>query len=301
MKKRVIVLIIFTIVGFLMWYLFIKPYDFLGKIKVNTFPGAINQTIKVWSKSLEDSNLNFNADLNNVTQRITIADSSFIYKWNITALTDSTSTVKVYVTDKNNSLKNRIITPFTETDFEKTTKRTILDFNKALTSHIEGFKVTIDGKSTFESRYCAYVSLKMKQSDKAFGMMNNYSFLNSVLIGNGIKLKGLPFVQVTKWDMSTDSIHYDFCYPIIKPDTLPKLNNINFKEVKEFKGLKASYNGNYLSSDRAWYALQTYALKNKISIKNNPIEVFHNNPSTGGNELSWLAEIYMPIDEKKVD
>ncbi|NER16928.1 GyrI-like domain-containing protein [Spongiivirga citrea] len=298
MKKRIIALISFTIVGFLVWYLFIKPYDFLGSIKVKTFPGAINQTLKVWSNSLENSRVEFDSDLVNLTQHLSISDSSYIYKWKITPLTDSTSTIKVYVTDKSNSLINRITTPFSETAFEKTTKRTILDFNKALTSHIEGFKVSVDGNDTFKSRYCAYVSLKMKQSDKAFGMMNNYSFLNSVLIANGIELKGLPFVEVTKWDMTNDSIHYNFCYPIIKPDSLPKLNNIRFKKVEGFKAIKASYNGNYLSSDRAWYALRTYARKNKISIKNSPIEVFHNNPSTGGNELSWLAEIYMPLDEK---
>lgn len=301
MKKRIIALILFTIVGFLVWYLFIKPYDFLGSIKVKTFPGAINQTIKIWSNSLEDSSVNFDSDLTNLIQHLSISDSSYTYKWKIQPLTDSTSIIKVYVTDINHSLENRIMDLFSETNFEKTTKRTIFDFNEALQSHIEGFKVVIDGEDTFEPRYCAYVSVKTKQSDKAFGMMQNYSLLSNILISNNIKLNGLPFVEITEWKVENDSINFNFCYPIVKPDSLPELKEINFKQVDGFKALKASYNGNYLSSDRAWYALQTYAKKNNFNIENRPIEVFHNNPGAGSDELSWLAEIYMPINEKATD
>ena len=40
-----------------------------------------------------------------------------------------------------------------------------------------------------------------------------------------------------------------------------------------------------------------YAKKEGLQITGNPIEVFYDNPATNGNELSWKAEIYMPLLE----
>jgi len=61
--------------------------------------------------------------------------------------------------------------------------------------------------------------------------------------------------------------------------------------------LKAIYNGNYITSDRAWYALLDYAAKNGIAVTGLPIEIFNNNPNMGTNELEWETEIFMPLKE----
>ena len=78
---------------------------------------------------------------------------------------------------------------------------------------------------------------------------------------------------------------------------MPDHKIIKFKEVKGQKALKAIYNGNYITSDRTWYALVDEAKKRGLKISGNPIEVFHSNPNMGGDELLWKAEIYMPLDE----
>ena len=59
--------------------------------------------------------------------------------------------------------------------------------------------------------------------------------------------------------------------------------------------MKAIYNGNYITSDRAWYSLHDYANKNNIKIEENPTEIFHNNPNMGGDELKWKTEVFIPI------
>jgi hypothetical protein len=41
-----------------------------------------------------------------------------------------------------------------------------------------------------------------------------------------------------------------------------------------------------------------YANSKNIGIEAKPLEVFFSNPNTGGDELSWKAEIYMPIKSK---
>ncbi len=293
--KKIKYLITIILIGFLTWYLFIKPYDYLVSFKANTFPGTINQTIKTWSYTLDDSSIIEQDGINNLKQKITFNDSTYIYKWKITAINDSTSKVKVYITDVNHSLMNKITFPFSNTDFEKRTKKSILDFHKKLNEHIKKFKVTIEGESELKSTYCAFVSIKGPQIGKASGMMQNYSLLSTILVENNVELNGNPFVEITYWDMVKDSIHYNFCYPIIKSDSLPEHKLIKYKQFESKNALKAIYNGNYITSDRAWYALMDYAKINNIEIEKKPVEVFYNNPNVGGNELDWKAEIYLPI------
>jgi len=233
-------------------YLFIKPYDYLVTINVKTFSGTINQTIKTWSISLDNSEIIEQKDINNVKQKITFNDSTFIYYWKIISINDSTSKVKIYIKDTKHSIKNRITISFSNTDFEKRTKNTLTDFNKKLNEHIKSFRVTIKDESEIRSTYCAYIPIKSKQLNKAKGMMQNFNLLSSFIFENNISLNGKPIVEITYWNMANDSIHYNFCYPIIKNDSLPIHNIIKYKNISNKKALKAIYNGNYISSDRAW-------------------------------------------------
>lgn len=293
--KKIISILGVLVVGFLIWYLVIKPYDYLVTFKVKANAGTINQSLKLWSGSLESKSTIEQEDLNHLIQKINMNDSTCIYSWKICSLNDSMSQVKVYIKDINYSFQNKISTPFGTTDFEKRTKNTITDFFEKLNEHLQRIKITVEGKSETQSTYCAYISMKGLQIEKAKGMMNNYSFLNSVLFGNGVKSAGKPFVEVTHWNMENDSIYYNFCFPIVKSDSLPKHEGIKYKEYKGEKALKAIYNGNYITSDRAWYALLDYAKRENIEVDKTPVEVFYSNPNYGGNELLWKAEIYMPI------
>ena len=97
--------------------------------------------------------------------------------------------------------------------------------------------------------------------------------------------------------MQNDSIVFNFCYPIIKKDSLPTIKDVVYKEFIGMKSLKAIYNGNYMTSDRAWYTLLDYAKKNAIEVDKKPIEFFFNNPNMGGDAFRWKAEIYMPLSD----
>ncbi len=293
--KKITSIIGVVLIGFLLWYMFIKPYDYLVTLEAKTSPGTINQTIKTWSVSLDNSSIIKQNDINNLTQRITFNDSTYIYKWNIISINDSTSKVKVYIKDEHHSFKNKITFPFNNTDFEKRTKNTLVDFNKKLNEHLKKFKVTIIGESKLKSTYYAYVPIKSTQMGKALGMMRNYSLLSTILVENNVELNGKPFIEITHWNMDKDSIHFNFCYPIIKNDSLPVHKLIKYKQFEDKNTLKAIYNGNYITSDRAWYSLIDYAKKYNIKIEKKPIEIFYNNPNMGGDALQWKAEIYLPL------
>ena len=295
--KKFSAIIGFLIIGFLLWYLIIKPYDYLVTFKVKTSAGTINQSIKLWNTSLENSSPIQQENLKNLTQQIIVKDSTFNYDWSISSVNDSISKVNVYVTDIDHSFANKISIPFGTTDFEKRTQNTITDFIDKLKEHLNKIRVRVVGIDSTRTTYCAYIPMKGLQIEKARGMMQNYSLLTSVLSAENIEMNGTPFVEITNWNIQNDSIAYNFCFPVIKSDSLPIDPRIQYKQYSGVKALKASYNGNYITSDRAWYALLDYAGNNDIEIVKKPLEVFYSNPNFGGDELKWEAQIYLPIKD----
>ena len=295
--KKISAIIGFLTIGFLLWYFIIKPYDYLVTFKVKTTAGTINQSLKLWNTSLENSSPIQQENLKNLTQQIIVKDSTFNYDWSISSVNDSISKVNVYVTDIDHSFANKISIPFGTTDFEKRTQNTITDFIDKLKEHLNKIRVRVVGIDSTRTTYCAYIPMKGLQIEKARGMMQNYSLLTSVLSAENIEMNGTPFVEITNWNTQNDSIAYNFCFPVIKSDSLPIDPLIKYKQYNGVKALKASYNGNYITSDRAWYALLEYAENNGIEIANKPLEVFYSNPNFGGDELQWEAQIYLPIKE----
>ncbi len=295
--KKISAIVGFLSVGFLLWYLIIKPYDYLVTFKIKTTAGTINQSIKLWNTSIENSRPIQQENLKNLTQQIIIKDSTYNYEWSISSLNDSISKVSVYVTDIDHSFANKISIPFGTTDFEKRTQNTITDFIEKLKEHLSKTRVSEVVVDSTRSTYCAFIPMKGLQIEKASGMMQNYSLLTSVLSAENIEMNGTPFVEITNWNTQNDSITYNFCFPVIKSDSLPKDPRIEYKQYNGVKALKALYNGNYITSDRAWYALLNYAENHDIVVAKKPLEVFYSNPNFGGDELQWKAEIFIPIKE----
>jgi len=295
--RKIIFFVGVILIGGLVWYLFIKPHDYQVNFKVKTFPGTINQIIKTWSSTIDNSKIleQENVGLLKLKQQLKFGDSTYIYTWNIIPETDSTSNVKVYVKDTEHSFTNKLLVPFSDTDFEKRTRKTLLDFNTKLSEHISKFKVRIIGEEQINSTFCACTTQTTTQFGKAQGMMKDFPLLDGILAKNGVKLDGRPKLEVTNWDTLTDHITFNFCYPIIKSDTLPQHPEINYIGFPSKRALKAEYYGNYITSDRAWYALLDYAEKNNLNVHPLPIEVFHNNPNMGGDELKWKTEVYLPL------
>ena len=165
MKKVILVLLPLLLLG-LVWYLFIKPYDYLVTFKARTFPGTINQSIKTWNSTLKDAQLVNQEGLTHLEQNIKFSDSTYLYQWDIIPLTDSTSKVKVYVKDLDHSLQNKIAIPFFNTNFEKRTISTVKDFSEKLNEHIDHFRVKVTGKKELPATYCAYVSVKTNLAEQ---------------------------------------------------------------------------------------------------------------------------------------
>lgn len=285
----------FVLLAVLIWYLFIKPYDFSISFKAKTLPEIVNQSVKVWNGKVQGS-IEQNSD-GSFEQKIKTKNDLLSYHWEVIMPNDSISTVTVYVKDENLSLLDKLKIPFSDTNNEKVAKKDLTEFLELLNDQLKNIKIAIIGVSSIDSTYCAYVPIEGKQFEKARGMMEYYGLLSTIFIDKDVELNGPPFIEITKWDRETDSIFYNFCYPIIKKDSLPQYNKVKYKKFEGRKAIKAIYNGNYMTSDRAWYALQHYAEKNSLETIDLPIEVFKNNPNMGGNELEWETTVYLPLKE----
>ena len=294
MAKKILWAVVVSLVLVFVFYLFHYPSDYKVTFEAKGLPGTINQTLKAWNNEV-DGEIISQDGFDTLEQTIKFNDSTHLYTWQFDAIDDSTSAVTVYIKDLDNSLMNRLKKPFEDIPIALQSSKTVTDFYEFLNEHLERIRITFDGESELRSTYCAYVPLEGKQSDKAKGMMQNYNLLATVMGNNNVQLNGPPFVEITHWDVQKDSIAYNFCFPIIRSDKLPDHPIIKYKRIFAKKALKASYNGNYITSDRAWYTLIKKAKDLNKEVELTPIEYFFNNPNFGGDELKWKAEIFLPI------
>lgn len=288
---------IFGILGFLIWYFFIKEFDYQINFETKTTIGTVNQSIKSWNSSLENPQPILQQNEGELLQTIKRNDSTYTYLWKLRNVNDSTVKVSAFVKEEAHSIKNRVLIPFSEPIFEKTVKQTTKAFLQTLQNHLKEIKINIKGEEESPSSYAAYVSVKCLQIEKAKGMMANFSLLSTFIDENKLEANGRPFLEITSWNRDNDSVSYNFCFPFKKTDSLKGNAFISVKEFPSKKSIKAVYNGNYITSDRAWYALEKYANNNNIPVDMHPMEVFHNNPNMGGDELQWKTDIYLPIKE----
>ena len=140
------------------------------------------------------------------------------------------------------------------------------------------------------------LGLKSTTGGKARAMISNVAELNQFVRQNNLVLNGNPFVVVHDWNELKDSINFDFCFPITRTEAVPEHPEIKLKTVEGMDAVKTDFYGNYRITDITWYNLDEEA--NKLGYRSNHelIEVYHNDPHSGGNELEWKAEIYLGIE-----
>lgn len=295
--KKVIALFFGILVLVALWFFFMKPSDYIVRFEAASSVGTVNQAIKSWKLTKENSAIEPSNSLSIVKQNFVYGDSTHLYTWTLKPLTDSTTAVVLGVKDEDHSISNRLQVLTGHPFIRKQAEANATDFYTGLKDHLDNFDITIDGESVTPPSFAAYVTIDGTQIQKAGGMMKNYGYLSQLMLRDGVEAKGTPFIEVTNWNKITDSITYNFCFPIKNKENLPQFKDVQYKRFLERKAIKATYHGNYITSDRAWYRLLSYAKENNIEVLEQPFEVFYDNPSSGGNERNWRAEIFMPIKE----
>jgi len=290
------------ILASLVYYLFVKKSDYIVKFEAKTSPGTLFKGVEDWSlvNNARDScnyKIHEKIPFKFIEESIETNGMELQLEWHFEAINDSLSKVKVEILEKEHSIYNRLTAPFFNTTFKKKSVSLIKEFKKGMDLQLENsFKVKIIGKDTIPELFYAYIKLtNTTLMNKAKEMMINNATLLNFLNKHHLKNADFPFLIVDKWDIENDLIDFRYCFRIVEKDSLPFHENIKFDKIQAKPAIKAIYNGNYKTSDRGWFGLYDYALRNEIKTINQPIEFFYNNPHYGGDELKWVAEIYMPI------
>ena len=270
-KKSIILVVnIFILISF--WFFFIRSFDVRFKFKVKSLPEIVLETLRVWVLTNEESVLSsIDREKFRLVQSVNKDNEEFFILWEIYQQKDST--IQVIASINGNSSENRFYSLFSSSSFFKICSTIIYDFHTVLINHLKSIKIDVVGVHNLEEKICLCVLNNTTQFGKAGGMMNTYMDLSNFISYNSIDISGSPIINVIEWNEKNDKLDFDFCFPI--------LNKINFNHPKYYlkkieKGifLKATYNGNYITSDRAWYALINFANKNKLNIIRKPIEIF---------------------------
>jgi GyrI-like small molecule binding domain len=279
----------------LIYYFALRPFEYEVKFRAATTPGDLIETIRIWNRSLENSRIIRVDSFSGLRQEIGLNDRSYLYNWNFESIGDSLTNVAIQISEPERRLWNKLTVPFTHQPIEDDASYFGNIFYEIIQTHLKITRVKIIGESKIDSSFCICRSFETDQIAKANAMMRDYSLIVSLVDTYKLKANGPPMIRVNEWNHGLGKLKFDFCFPLHPLDTLPLVDSFEFKMFKEEVALKAEYHGNYITSDRAWYHLMDYASRNGYKTVSTPIEIFHDNPNMGLNELNWKADIYLPI------
>ncbi|NND64106.1 MAG: hypothetical protein HKN48_13020 [Flavobacteriaceae bacterium] len=296
---KVLLGIIVLITG--VWYFLIKDEHYQITFSSKQPPGVIYNHIMGWNKyatrdidSVSIKSLNPYAE---IEQEVHIGDSLFSYRWEFEKNASGNTEVSVGIKDLNNGIVQKLQAPFSSNDFVKRSIKSVKDVGSELNILTKKFKVHSIKDTLIVGDFCAYIPLESNANMKARTMLYNITTIMGYINENEITLKGDPFLEVTNWNRETNTIKYNFCFPIEKKENLPYSSEIKFKTTESFKGLKAEFNGNYSISNNAWFYLMDYANSNGLNVKKEPVEFYLDDPHIGGDPILWKALILLPLED----
>lgn len=282
----------------IIWFSFIKTYDHQIEFEVNLPKGSIyhmildsnnwdRENVKTKNKSLYTS----------IVQTLEIENKPFQVLWQFENLNDTSSTVKLYFKNKNQSLRERYKSLFNQSQNLDSLVEISKYFKEKAQNFSDLFSIKIEGIDTVSATAYMYVEHKTKRAEKARDMINSDALLfrknqDSLVIKNG-----KTFVKVKNWKTESDSIIFRYAFPVKNQKTYPTDRYVKADTLESQKALKAIFYGNYSISDQAWLALYHYAERKGIKLELSPIEIYYNNPMLGGDDKKWKTQVYMPIKE----
>jgi len=296
-----LIILIFLIVS--ITYLLLRPCDYQANFTVKTTPEIAYFNIikwETWNRKKAASRIEIcsKTPVRNVTSKVSLNDTTLIFNWDIIQLNDSMTMVRICVSDPDRKFFNRLTVPFIITPFKKSVKNNLLNFLKRLESMLKTFDYEYTGLAQFHETACVYININSTVRDKARSMISTVAELNQFVRQNHLGLDGHPFVVIHDWNELSDEINFDFCFPIKQIDAVPEHPEVKFKRVGEMGAIKTNFYGNYSITDITWHNLAEEAKKLGYRSNQKLIEVYHNDPHSGGNELEWKAEIFFGIESK---
>ncbi|MDC7994252.1 GyrI-like domain-containing protein [Altibacter sp. HG106] len=292
--------ILLLIVGVLGWYFFLRKHHHQITFTTPLPKGLVALQIADWER-FSDADIDSIELLQNdfekkLMQRVYYNDSISTYQWFLRSVDDSTTQVKVWITDEQHSFQQKIATPFVQNAFTKTNIKNASAIAEVLKETKKAFRVTPVSETTIPGTFYSYLTLDAKVDQKANVMVRNIYTIMSYIKEDSLKLKDDPFSEVVAWNREENTMQFHFSFPIAKDAVPPEIPEIQLGTRPEQKALHLSFRGNYRISHLSWYYLLQYAQRHGYKHNGKPIEYYRNDPHvTGGDPLSWEADIYLPL------
>jgi effector-binding domain-containing protein len=282
-------------------FLLTRPSDYQAHFAVKATPDIAYYNIlnwDIWNRNDSSTKIEIlnKTPVSNISQKVTLNDTTLFFNWEFKKLNDSITLVRAYVSDPDRKIHNRLTVPFINTRFKISVRNNLLDIKTRLELMLKKFHYKFTGYQYFEKKSCVYINLKSTPEGKARAMMLNVTELNQFVRQNNLVLDGNPFLVIHDWNESKDSVNFDFCFPISRIGAVPEHPKIKFMTVDSMEALKIDFYGNYSITNITWYNLAEEVKKQGYRSNNKLIEVYFNDPHSGGNDLEWKAEIYMGIE-----
>lgn len=277
-----------------------RPCDYRASFTTEASPDVVYFHLlnwKNWNRKLSGVEIRVTEKqaLQSVSSQVVLPDTILDFHWKIRALSDSSTEVRACVSDPDRRLKNRLSAPLFPTAFRRGVRMNILDLMQRLETLRKTFHFEFRGPSYFEARACVYMTLNCDIRQKAATMMATVTELNQFVRQNKLGLEGHPFLLIHDWKVGSDSIRFDFCFPIREQEAIPPHPLISFKHVEGMAAVQSDFYGNYSITDASWFDLAEEAEKMGYTSNGRLIEVYHNDPHSGGNEREWKAEIFLGV------
>ena len=306
MKKRkysIFILGLLVILILSTWYFFLKRWDYKVKFTVHAHSSLAYTFIKDhrdWNgKTLKPGQIHFLQEepWSYLCCELNLKDTTYLFDWHLKQKNDSITKISVGVSDKDRNLANRFDVLFSSAEFEKSIRKNIKIIRDRIMERNKEFSYEFSGLDSIAEVPCVFISTRSTVRGKADEMIRNVIDLNMFVKEHNLGLNGNPMVVVKEWAPSADSISFDFCFPILYPELVPSHPRISLRNVSVRRALRADFYGNYSYSDYSWNLLFKEAQKKNLQTTGRIIEVFYNDPHSGGNDVNWKAGIYMEVEK----
>ena len=296
MKKKILGIGIVILALISIGYFGFKNHDYRVTFIANHPKGVVFNTLSEWNKK-ENTLITKKIPFQGMVMKFELKDSLFLLNWKLESLSDSTTKVYLYAKDDHHSFIQKWKLLYSKTDFSKHIIADAKNLQEELRLHESNYHLSTIDTQTINLENYIYITQTSVLPQKAQSMITSIGTPMGYVKENKLSLNGHPFLQVQNWDYTKNTINFRFCFPLKSQEQYPENDKVTFGPMIKQKSLHCTFKGDYRFSDRAWFYLKEFAVRNKIKVADKPLEIFLNDPHSGGEPITWKAEIYLPIIE----
>lgn len=175
-------------------------------------------------------------------------------------------------------------------------ERSLEKLDSIINSDMKKYTIKINGISQHSGGYYLYNTTSCKISELEAKMSKMLPKVSGYVIENKIAMAGAPFVNYHKWDEENNAVMFSCCVPTTEK-VITTDSDILTGQLKPFKAIKTTLNGNYNNLKEAWEATMKYIPENgfEFSETGPMLETYLTGPIQTPNPANWVTEIYIAV------